>query len=440
MVRFATPTTPTETDKTLSAKPGAAQDAVQASLAAFSGLSHPTRLLLDLSATREGITHSLGVGSVAADSVQAALRAAIPSLSLAAIEPLPEMPRRRQLWQLNTHTAAIRVDELAAIAANLLASLFPLEVHEQLCLRWVLRPSLRPRLDYSDDARRDGRTHLLRSKLALPGMSAAGHLAIKANSSARARQLQRRLSATLWSLSTPAGRLTTDTPLWGQLLYLLGCRGRYLSIAELAAVIGWPIDGPDLPALELGSAKRLVPTAALPRTGRIVGLSNFEGLHRPVALSDSAATRGLYVLGPTGTGKSSLLKNLIQQDMRSGRGLAVVETNGDLIRDVLDLVPAERVSDVVLIDPTDRTYAVGFNPFVGSHQPALIADQLGELFQRLWSAYWGPRTSQLAHMGLLTLAGREASTLLDLPRLFLDAAFRTQVVSRLDDPIGLELD
>ena len=135
------------------------------------------------------------------------------------------------------------------------------------------------------------------------------------------------------------------------------------ALPELAAVIGWPVDGPDLPGLELGAAKALVPSLALPSKGRILGTSNFAGVSRPVAITPTAATRGLYVLGPTGTGKTSLLKNLIRDDLEQGRGLAVIETNGDLITDLLDLIPSERMDDVILLDPTDPDYAVGFNPF-----------------------------------------------------------------------------
>jgi hypothetical protein len=159
-----------------------------------------------------------------------------------------------------------------------------------------------------------------------------------------------------------------------------------------------------------------------------------------VALTATASTRGLYVLGPTGTGKTSLLKNLIRDDLDQGRGLAVVETNGDLIQDLLDLIPPHRVGDVVLLDPLDSASAVGFNPFAGSADANLVADQLGELFQRLWQQFWGPRTGQLAHMGLLTLARQSGSTLIDLPRLFLDPAFRRQALAGLDDPLGLEID
>jgi hypothetical protein len=169
----------------------------------------------------------------------------------------------------------------------------------------------------------------------------------------------------------------------------------------------------------------------------LLGTSDFSGLARPIALSPAASTRGLYVLGPTGTGKTSLLKNLIRDDLEQGRGMVVLETNGDLVNELADLIPPHRIGDVVLLDPTDPDFAVGFNPLATQAEPALIADQLGELFQRLWAAFWGPRTAQLSHMGLLTLARRKGSTLLDLPRLYLDPVFRAKVLQGVDDPVGL---
>ena len=412
-------------------------DAVLAALSAFSGVSHRTRLVFDLSATRDGIEHRLAVSSEAADVVTAGLRAAIPSLRLDQVDLPQRHYTRRLLWQLTPATAAIRSDEPGAIAASLLSSLFPLGGDEAIRLVWTVRPSARPPLQFTPENRQEGYLRALRPKLALPGLSASGELLILARSPRRTAQLLHRTTSVLRSLSTPHGRLIHDPYWYGQALRLLGRRGRYLSVAELAVVVGWPIDAPDLPGLELGAAKRLVPSSALPHAGRILGASDFAGVRRPVAITPTASTRGLYVLGPTGTGKTSLLQNLIRDDLNQGRGLAVVETNGDLIHDLLDLIPPERTKDVILLDPTDPDYAVGLNPFASDGDPSLVADQLGELFERLWSAYWGPRTGQLAHMGLLTLARRRGSTLLDLPRLFLDPHFRSRVLADLDDPVGL---
>lgn len=415
-------------------------DACLAALASFSGAAHASELVFELVADQAGITHRLGVDAEAEGMAAAALRAAIPSLRLDAIDSSEERFRTRLLWQLAPDRAALRTDDLPAISADLLSSLFPLRKDERVRWRWFVRPELHPKLTPARSPQSEGHLQALARKLSAPGVNAYGELAIAAENRRRTLELIKRLGAPLWSLRTPHGRLALDTSAWGRLLHPLGLRGRFFSVDELATVIGWPVDGPDLPGLELGAAKRLVPSASLPETGRVIGVSDFAGLNRPVAVSSAASTRGLYILGPTGTGKTSLIKNLVLSDLKAGRGLAVVETNGDLINDLLELIPPERANDVVLLDPTDRDFAVGFNPFVGSPDPSLVADQLGELFQRLWQQFWGPRTGQLAHMGLLTLAQTNGATLLDLPRLFLDPTLRSRVLSRLDDPVGLEPD
>ncbi|MBS1860421.1 MAG: type IV secretion system DNA-binding domain-containing protein [Actinobacteria bacterium] len=411
--------------------------AVLAALSSLSGLAHPGRLLLTLRATEDGITHHVAVRPEATETVTAALRAAMPSLRVTRRDHQLEVSGQRWLWQFAPAVGALRSDELGPIATSLLSSLLPLGSGETIALTWTLKPSPHPLMPQSPDADHDGKGRALRAKLALPGFHATGELSISAHPAARRRRLMQRTGAVLRSLATPHGRLLSDTPWYGQAARLLGQRGRYFSVREVAAVIGWPIGGPDMPGLDLGAARRLAPHANLPHTGRVLGVSDYPGLARPVALSASASTKGLYVLGPTGTGKTSLLKNLIRDDLEQGRGMVVVETNGDLTADLIDLIPKHRVGDVILLDPTDDAYAVGFNPFASDADPSLIADQLSELFERLWASSWGPRTAQLTHMGLLTLARRPGSTLLDLPRLYLDPVFRAKVLKDLDDPVGL---
>ena len=411
-------------------------DAVQSALSAFSGLPYHARIILDLSATSAGTTHRLGISRRDTESVLAHLRAAVPSLRT---EPLKTPPKRRRglLVQMAPAVGALRADEPTASSATLISSLFPLRDGEEVCLRWTLRSAPLPPLPVGQYSARDGRERIIRGKLALAGMAAYGELVAVAASTARREQLFQRTASVLWSLATPYGRLAVEPHWLGNLGRLGWRRGRYLNAPELSSVIGWPISGPDLPGLELGAAKRLVPSAELATEGRRLGTSDAPGLTRPVAISESASTKGLWLLGPTGTGKTSLLRNLIRDDLEQGRGLVCLETNGDLINDLVDAVPESRIRDVLLLDPTDPDYAVGFNPFAASADPSLVADQLGELFQRLWAAFWGPRTAQLAHMGLLTLARRQGSTLLDLPRLYLDPAFRAKVLANLDDPVGL---
>ena len=411
--------------------------AVIDALTVFSGVSHQTRLILDVTATEAGIGHYLAVTGPSTETVAASLRAAAPSLRLTADDPPEPVEDFRLLLQLAPMVAAFRATNPAAASAALLASLQPLGKREVVRLRWQLRPAVRPAMPLRQIQAEDGRQKALRNKLMEPGLAAFGVLSVNSGTTGRRRQLVQRSATVLRSLGSPHGRLVGDMPLLGHLARAIGRRGRFFSVPELAAVIGWPIAGPDLPGLELGAAKRLAPSRSLPTTGRTLGVSDFGNQDRPVALSPAASTKGLYVLGPTGTGKTSLLKNLIRDDLEQGRGLMVVETNGDLIRELTDLIPEHRIDDVVFLDPTDPDFAVGFNPFASSASASLVADQIGELFQRLWKAFWGPRSAQLAHMGLLTLARRRGSSLLDLPRLYLDDSFRASVLRDLNDPLGL---
>lgn len=414
-------------------------EAVMSVLTSLSGAPHSARVIFDLEANASGITHRLAITPGHEAILMAALRAAIPSLRVDRAHAPSDHASVRLLWQLTPARAVLRADDAPASAASLLSGLFPLAGGESVRLSWTLRPHPEPPRRMVARTPNDVDRALV-AKSKQPSVKVFGELFVQAEPG-QVRGLVQRISAPLWSLRTPHGRLVADPYWWGQLARVLGLRGRHFSVSELAAVIGWPMEGvPDLPGLELGAAKRAVPSAMLATEGRVLGISNVAGVTQTVAISPAASTRGLYVLGPTGTGKTSLLKNLIRDDLTQGRGLAVVETNGDLIRDLLDLIPPDRTDDVVLLDPTDPRQAVGFNPFAGSLDSSLVADQIGELFQRLWQAYWGPRTAQLAHMGLLTLAQREGSTLLDLPRLFLDERFRAQVLSGLSDPVGLEPD
>src|ERR1700733_11766760 len=188
------------------------QDAVMAVLSSFSGLPSRARLVLELSATATGMSHRLGVSPSHAELVTASLRAAIPSLRLEAVDA-PPTQRRGLLWQLAPRVAALRTDDLAAIAAGLLSSLFPLGDDEVVSLRWRLRSAPRPPLPAGRYDAQDGRERIVRAKLALPGVSAYGELSVMATEPARRSQLAQRTAAVLWSLTTPYGRLSAD-PYW----------------------------------------------------------------------------------------------------------------------------------------------------------------------------------------------------------------------------------
>jgi hypothetical protein len=117
--------------------------------------------------------------------------------------------------------------------------------------------------------------------------------------------------------------------------------------------------------------------------------------------------------------------------------VVVIEPKGDLIADLLARIPPARVSDVVLLDPTDNARPVGLNPLaLHGRSPELVADQLLGMFHSLYAEHWGPRTQDIMGASLLTLA-RLRMSIAALPLLLTDVAFRRRVLPRVVDPLGL---
>ncbi|MBV9823348.1 MAG: type IV secretory system conjugative DNA transfer family protein, partial [Actinobacteria bacterium] len=129
---------------------------------------------------------------------------------------------------------------------------------------------------------------------------------------------------------------------------------------------------------------------------------------------------------------------LIEQDIAAGHGVVVIEPKSDLTEDVLAHIPPERRDDVVVLDAADRT-PVGLNPLASSGERAEVtADLLLAVFKALYADSWGPRTQDILHSCLLTLARRDDATLVMLPLLLTDAGFRRSLTSGLRDPLALE--
>lgn len=143
----------------------------------------------------------------------------------------------------------------------------------------------------------------------------------------------------------------------------------------------------------------------------------------------------LYILGKTGMGKSTLLANIVISDICAGEGVAVIDPHGALVEEILDYIPDERVEDVIYFNATDAERPVPFNPLV-STGPAyhhLVASGIIAMMKKVWGDSWGPRLEHVLRYTLLTLLVRQGATLLDVPRLLLDADWRTRVVAGLPD-------
>jgi hypothetical protein len=188
--------------------------------------------------------------------------------------------------------------------------------------------------------------------------------------------------------------------------------------------------------------RRLVLVPAADRYGlggKVIGVANAG---RPVRVGVSLADcrHHFVLLGPTGTGKSTLMLNMALADAAAGRGVAVFDpAKGDLVTDLLDRLPAECGDRLVIIDPQERKAPPALNlldPATSGGSPHHVAAHVTSVMAKVWSRWWGDRMSEVAYHGLLTLAHLPEATLADLPRLLGDRRWRTPRVRAVLAALG----
>lgn len=147
--------------------------------------------------------------------------------------------------------------------------------------------------------------------------------------------------------------------------------------------------------------------------------------------------RHVYVIGKTGTGKSTLLANMAINDLKHNEGLCVIDPHGDLVETLLNFIPKHRINDVIYFDPADQERTVQINLFEGENvaHRELIASGIISVFQKLYSYSWGPRLEYILRNALLTLLKSPEAKLSDILDLLTNKKFRDKVVEKLDDPI-----
>ncbi len=143
-----------------------------------------------------------------------------------------------------------------------------------------------------------------------------------------------------------------------------------------------------------------------------------------------------YIVGKTGAGKSTLIANMVINDMRNNEGIAVIDPHGDLSEIILNYIPSYRVNDIIYLNPSDAESSFRLNPLeTGGSQKELIASGIVSIFKKLYGNSWGPRLEYILRNSILTLLELPDSTFLDVQPLLTDRNFRNKVLEKLEDPI-----
>ncbi|HSX09305.1 MAG TPA: DUF87 domain-containing protein [Candidatus Saccharimonadales bacterium] len=145
----------------------------------------------------------------------------------------------------------------------------------------------------------------------------------------------------------------------------------------------------------------------------------------------------MYVIGKTGTGKSTLIANLAISDMRNRKGLCIVDPHGDLCETILNYVPSYRVNDVIYLDPSDLGYAFFMNPLEvkDDYQKELVVSGIIAIFHKIYGNSWGPRLEYILRNTLMTVICLPNPTMLMIPSILTDGEFRKKALEHIDDPI-----
>jgi hypothetical protein len=219
-----------------------------------------------------------------------------------------------------------------------------------------------------------------------------------------------------------------------------------LNAVELATIFHFP-EQKSIPTsqLERQGSKQVDAPRNMPDDGLLLGYNVFRGVKKPIRLSKGDRGRHMYVVGQTGTGKSTYLENLALQDMLSGGGFAFVDPHGDTAEKLLSMVPKERTEDIIYFSPADVEYPMGLNLFefeTPDEKDFLIQEVLNmlyKLYDPQHQGIMGPRYEHLFRNAALTvMADPEGGTFVDIPKLFRDPAYVKQKLQYVKDQNVLE--
>ncbi|MBX4199946.1 type IV secretory system conjugative DNA transfer family protein [Candidatus Parcubacteria bacterium] len=201
-------------------------------------------------------------------------------------------------------------------------------------------------------------------------------------------------------------------------------------------------------ALNTSSLKRSTTKSAAPQTiarsGLSIGVNNFQGRETKIFLSDEDRLRHFYVIGQTGTGKSTLLKNMIIEDIQRGEGVCMIDPHGQDLMDVMSNIPNDRFDDVIYFDPASTDKPMGLNMLEYDHnkpeQKTFVVNELFSIFQKLYGKVpesMGPMFEQYFRNAtqLVIEDPDTGSTLLDVSRVLSNKEYRNLKLSRCQNPI-----
>jgi len=213
-----------------------------------------------------------------------------------------------------------------------------------------------------------------------------------------------------------------------------------LNSEELATIFHFPNKQVETPHIYWLYSKRSPAPVNISKEGLFLGKSIYRGVSRSIFISDADRRRHMYIIGKTGVGKSELLRDLILQDIRAGKGVCLIDPH-DLAEDLLKYIPPERAEDVIYFDPSDTERPMGFNLLEAEteQEKHMVTASIINLMYKLYDPYKtgiiGPRFEHAIRNAMLTIMSEKGNTFIEIVRCLTDPSFVEELLPKLKDPI-----
>ena len=220
-----------------------------------------------------------------------------------------------------------------------------------------------------------------------------------------------------------------------------GGRISILNSEELATIFHFPNKQITTPHIFWLYAKTAPAPSEISTEGLYLGVSSYRGVTRKVYISEDDRRRHMYIVGKTGTGKSELLKDMIMQDIHSGKGVCFMDPHGDAVKEIMEMIPPERADDVIYFNPGDTERPMGMNLLEAKTEDqkhfaaTAVINMMYKLFDPYKTGIVGPRFEHAVRNAMLTAMYEEGSTFVEVVRILTDSRFVQEILPKVQDPI-----
>lgn len=295
---------------------------------------------------------------------------------------------------------------------------------------------------------------MIEEKASRPLMAINLRILVSADSQEKSDRILKEIESAFLQFTEPQGNAFNFRELKGKdlenLFYKFSFRifdkneTLYLNTAELATAFHFLKGISSISQLKYVKAKDAPPPLNLPQEGILLGKNFYRGDESLIYMKDDDRRRHFYLIGQTGTGKSVLLKNMIAQDMKKGKGVCYIDPHGSDLEDILSRIPENRVEDLIYFDPAGRDRVMGLNMLEYDpnypEQKTFIANEIYSIFRKIWKDIpeaFGPMFEQYYRNAILLVMDDPASgnTLLEVSRVMSNKQFRDHKLSRCKNPV-----